>query len=123
MVSYRFSLTLVGILLILGILASGCTSSGGSPGSAPGGSAAADPGAFHSDFADMAGTYVSTENPSSYIVLDPTGAARVVADGSSSDTSYYMETGELKLADGSGIGPYPIRDNTLVYNGVRYQKS
>ena len=120
----RYSLALIGIMLVLGVIISGCTSSG-SPSAARndgGSSAAADTGEFHSDFAAMAGTYVSVNDPSSYIVLDPTGAARVVTGSSQSDTSYYMEMGELKLADGTALGPYPVQDNSLVFQGVNYKK-
>jgi hypothetical protein len=120
----RFSLALISVMLVLGIIISGCTSSGSPPATSndAGSSAAANHGEFHSDFVDMAGTYVSVDDPASYIVLDPTGSVRIVTGSTQSDTSYYMEMGELKLADGTGIGPYPIQDNTLVFEAVNYKK-
>ena len=122
-VSQRLSFALVCIALIMVVIAGGCTSSGNSTaGSTAGSSTPGDSGEFHSSFAELAGTYVSADNPAASIVLDPTGAARVVAGSSQADTSYYMEMGELKLADGSSIGPYPIQDNALIYQGVKYQK-
>ena len=115
----RYFLPVACLALILLAVTAGCTSSGNSEQSS---SAAADPGEFHSTFAELAGTYVSTDDPSSSIILDPTGAATVVKSGSRSDTSIYMELGVLYLADGTSIGPYPIQDETLVYEGVKYRK-
>ena len=107
------------IALVLLALAAGCTSSDSSSGSS---SAAADPGEFHSSFAELAGTYVSAADPASSIILDPTGAATVVKGSSRTDTSIYMEMDVLHLADGSSLGPYPVQDGTLMYKGVKYQK-
>jgi ABC-type Fe3+-hydroxamate transport system substrate-binding protein len=117
-----YPLVLACIALILAVMTCGCTSSGSDSDSSDSGSGAADPHEFPSSFAELAGTYVSADDPSSSIVLDPTGAARVVAGGSQSDTSVYMEMDVLYLADGTSLGPYPVQDDTLVYQGVQYRK-
>jgi len=119
----RYFLPVACFAMVLLAITAGCTSSDSSSGSSDGSSgAAADPNEFHSTFAEVAGTYVSADDPSSSIILDPTGAATVVKHGSRTDTSIYMELGVLYLADGTSIGPYPIQDDTLVYEGVQYRK-
>ena len=118
----RYLLPVACLALILLAVTAGCTSPGSSSGSSEESGAAADPGEFHSTFAELAGTYVSADDPASSIILDPTGAATVVKGSSRSDTSIYMELGVLYLADGSSLGPYPVRDGTLVYEGVNYVK-
>ena len=119
----RYFLPAACFALILLAITAGCTSSGGSSGSSDGSTGAVgDPGEFHSTFAELAGTYVNADDTSSSIILDPTGAATVVKGSSRSDTSIYMEMGVLYLADGTSIGPYPIQDNSLIYEGVKYQK-
>jgi ABC-type Fe3+-hydroxamate transport system substrate-binding protein len=118
----QYGKTLVCLALIMIAIAGGCTSSGSTAGSSTGSPDAADDGGFHSSFAELAGTYVSTDDPASSISLDPTGAARVVTGSNSYDTSIYMENDVLRLADGTSIGPYPIQDGTLIYQGVKYQK-
>lgn len=119
----RYFLPAACLVLVLLAIAAGCTSSGSSSGSSDQSTGVAeDPGEFHSTFAELAGTYVSADDASSSIILYPDGAATVVKGDVRTDTSIYMEMEVLYLADGTSIGPYPIRDDTLVYEGVQYQK-
>ncbi len=113
----RFYPALVSLALIIMILATGCTSSGEA-----GGSTAGDSSGYHSSFAGLAGTYVNVDDPASSIVLDTTGFARIVAGSSVVETSIFMEEGVLMLADRTSIGPYPIQDDALIYQGVKYRK-
>jgi hypothetical protein len=117
--SQQYSLTIACLALIMVVIAGGCISSGSTSGSSD---AAADTGGYHSSFAELAGTYVSADDPASSIILDPMGAARIVTGSSQSDTSIYREMDVLRLADGTSLGPYPIQDGTLIYRGVKYQK-
>jgi hypothetical protein len=70
----------------------------------------------------MAGTYVNEENRLSYIILYPDGAAHVETLTSGIDTSFFMESGTLRLADGTSIGNYPIEGGTLIYQGMKFKK-
>jgi hypothetical protein len=116
----RHYATLVCLALVMVVISGGCTSPAATDQA--GNPVSADESRFHSSFAELAGTYVSTGNPSSSIILDPTGAARIVEGSSSTDTSIYMEMGVLRLADGTSLGPYPVQDGVLVYQSIRYQK-
>lgn len=124
MVHYKRYYTALGILaLIMVVITSGCTSSGSETANTAGSSSGSgDNGEFHSSFAELAGTYVNVENPVSSIILNPYGGARIETGTSGTDTSIYMEMGTLKLADGTIIGDYPIKDGTLTYQGMTFRK-
>lgn len=114
----RYCTALSFLALIMIVLTCGCSSSGSNAGSSSG---SGDNGEIHSSFAELAGTYVNVDNPSSSITLNPYGGARIETDASGVDTSIYMEMGTLKLADGTVIGDYPIKDGTLTYKGMKFK--
>jgi hypothetical protein len=117
----RYCMALFCLVLVIAIFSCGCTSSQGSTAGSSSGTGADDNG-YHSSFAELAGTYVNVDNPSSSIILYPDGAARIGTGSSGTDTSVYMETGVLYLADGTSIGAYPIEDGTLTYQGSKFRK-
>jgi hypothetical protein len=109
------------LVLVVAIFSCGCTSSpGNTAGSSSG--AGADDNGYHSSFAELAGTYVNEDNPSSSIILYPDGAAHIGTGSSGTDTSIYMESGVLYLADGTSIGAYPIQEGTVTYQGSKFRK-
>ncbi|MDO9324697.1 MAG: hypothetical protein Q7T80_07030 [Methanoregula sp.] len=119
MVNYkRYCTALSFLALIMIVLTCGCTSSDSTAGSSSG---TVDNGEIHSSFAELAGTYVNVDNPASSIILNPYGGARIETGDSGIDTSIYMEMGILKLADGTTIGDYPIKDGTLTYKGMNFK--
>ncbi|MDP3565011.1 MAG: hypothetical protein Q8R70_11035 [Methanoregula sp.] len=123
MVQYkRYCTALSFLALVMIVLTCGCTSSGSNTGNSAGSSSGvADTSEIHSSFAELAGTYVNTDNPASSIILNPYGGARIETGASGIDTSIYMEMGTLKLADGTTIGDYPIKDGTLTYQGMTFK--
>ena len=117
----RDYMVLTGLVLVIAVFSCGCTSSSGSTTGSSSVTGAADNG-YHSSFAELAGTYVNADDPSSSIILYPDGAARVTTGSSNTDTSIYMESDVLYLADGTSIGTYPIQDGTLTYQGSKFRK-
>ena len=120
MINYkRYCTTLSFLALIMIVLTCGCTSTDSNAGSSNSG--AVDNQEIHSSFAKLAGTYVNINDPTSSIVLNPYGGARIETGDSGVDTSIYMEMGTLKLADGTTIGDYPIKDGSLTYKGMTFK--
>ena len=121
----RYCLVISCLVLAVAIFSCGCTSSPGSSAQSGSGSSAgtsSDDSGYHSSFAELAGTYVNVDDPSSSIILYPDGAAHVGNGGAGTDTSIYMESDTLYLADGTKIGAYPIQDGTLTYQGAKFRK-
>ena len=114
----RYCTAISFLALIMIVLSCGCTSSENNAGRSSG---AVDSGDIHSSFAELAGTYVNVDNPDSSIILNPYGGARIETGALSVDTSIYMEMGTLKLADGTVIGDYPLKDGTLTYKGTPFK--
>lgn len=116
---------LIILALVMAVFACGCTSSGttnsgsSDPGTASPGS---DSPGFSSGFAEVQGTYISVDNPAMYITLNRDGTAEIETGSGKITTSFYMEAPELKLADGTRIGDYPVPDGTLVYRGMTFRK-
>jgi len=70
---------------------------------------------FHSSFAELAGTCVGVDDPSSSIILDPTGSARIVGRVTGHRYVHLQGKGVLMLAGGTSHGPYPVRDGALIF--------
>jgi hypothetical protein len=117
----RYCMIVSCLVLVIAIFSCGCTSSSGSTAGGSSGTGADNSG-YHSTFAELAGTYVNVDNPSSSIILYPDGAAHIGTGSSGTDTSIYMESDVLYLADGTSIGAYPIQDGTLTYQGSKFRK-
>lgn len=109
------------LLLVIALFTCGCTSSQGNTAGSSSGTGTDDSG-YHSSFAELAGTYVNEDNPASSIILYPDGSARIETGTSTQDASIYMEDNTLYLAGGTSIGPYPIQDGTLTYQGAKFRK-